>query len=57
MIQQIRKKPITVEAIQYDGHNHDEIVEWTGRVAYIKSHVGGASDGSDALETYYSLHV
>lgn len=25
-----RKKPVVIEAIQFDGYNHDEIREWSG---------------------------
>ena len=32
-----RKKPIEIEAIQFDGYNHDEIKEWSnGKVVSAK---------------------
>lgn len=39
-----RKKPVVIEAVQYDGHNYDEIVSWidaaTGRTTPASSPAG-----------------
>ncbi len=41
MIKKYRKKPVVIEAIQYDGANVQEIIEFTGGQA---SKPGGKSD-------------
>jgi len=30
-----RKKPVVIEAIQFDGQNYDEIIEFTEKNAYV----------------------
>lgn len=42
-----RKKPVEVEAIQFTGENHREIIEFTGGQAYIGG--PGADDRSDVM--------
>ncbi len=34
MTNQYRKKPIVIEAIQYDGHNFNDIQEWSDGAVY-----------------------
>ena len=37
MIKKFRKKPIVIEAIQWDGNNHDEIFKWSSQVYWFNS--------------------
>ena len=30
-----RKKPVVIEAIRFDGENHDEIIDWVGDGPFV----------------------
>lgn len=59
-ILKLKKKPITIEGIQYNGSNEDDIIEWTKgseREAFKKAHLGSSDDGMGGKQTYYTLHI
>ncbi len=41
MIKTYQHKPITMEAIQFDGENFNEIIEFIGDIPYYTSNVNG----------------
>lgn len=57
MIKQFKKKPIIIEAIQYNGNNENEIIEFTeGMVKHEKS-IGGSADGNGYPQLYSRLSI
>lgn len=43
-----RKKPIVIEAIQFDGQNHQEILDWSG---------GAVHSAKPYKQDYYALEI
>lgn len=49
------KKPATVQAIQYDGTNHNEIIAFTNGQAKFQSGLGSSEDGNGGTQSYSTL--
>lgn len=50
-----RKKPLTCVAVQYDGTNHQRIIEFTQGRAKYTSAIGSSADGNGGLQSYSKL--
>lgn len=46
-----RKKPVVVDAIQFDGDNQDEVVVWSQELKRAKTDVSQNGDGTLDVET------
>lgn len=57
MIQKFRKKPVVIEAIQYNGNNEREILEFTQGNAKLDSALGSSADGNGGLQSYSKLTI
>lgn len=56
-MQKFRKKPVVIEAVQYNGSNHEEIISFVGKSANYKANVGSSSDGKGGLQSYSKLTI
>lgn len=50
-----RKKSLECVAVQYDGTNHQIIIEFTNGRAKYSSAIGSSADGSGGLQAYSRL--
>lgn len=57
MVQQFRKKPVVISAVQYDGSNEKEIIDFTGGAAKYKLAVGSSADGEGGKQSYESFTI
>ena len=52
-----RKKPVVIEAIQWDGDNIEEIKKFTQGKAIFESRIGGSEDGESYPQKYDRLVI
>lgn len=54
---QYKKKPVIIEAIQFDGENYDEIISFTKGNAVLKTFVGGDEKGVGHPQGYRKFTI
>ena len=52
-----RKKPVIIEAIQWNGENEEDIKKFTNGQAKFEKSVGGSQDGAGFLQQYTRLTI
>lgn len=52
-----KKKPVVIDAIQYNGINKDEIIAFVGEAAKYQAAVGSSDDGKGGLQSYSKLTI
>ena len=52
-----RKKPVVIDAIQYDGDNYEEIKNFTDNKVKIEKSIGGSEDGGGYPQLYVKLTI
>jgi hypothetical protein len=52
-----RKKPVVIDAVQYNGSNKDEIISFVGEAAKFQSAVGSSADGEGYPQAYSKLTI
>jgi hypothetical protein len=57
MPKRYRKKPVIVEAIQFNGLNFKEIIEFTKGKAFKKEGVGSSANGNGYPQHYESFYI
>lgn len=57
MIKKYRKKPVVIEAVQYDGTNVEEIKSFARESAKYTAAVGSSDDGKGGIQSYSKLEI
>jgi hypothetical protein len=54
---QFRKKPVVIDAILYNGDNHQEVIDFTNGTAKYQAAVGGDEKGAGHPQLYTRLTI
>lgn len=57
MTQKFRKKPVVIEAIQFDGSNHEEIIAFCKGNIISQKAIGGDERGEGTPQLYEKLTI
>lgn len=52
-----QKKPVVIDAVQFNGSNHDEIISFTKGSAVHQKNIGGDQNGNGHPQLYEKLTI